>query len=240
MNIVCWDTGLQRIIPLRDQSGETLRNAYRNNWLRSYGRPRILVVDQQRLLCSCIFAEKVESDGTRLEVTPLEASWRNGKTERAGKDWKEDYCKMTQDGTEAQTWTDVEQDCDAVNQARASKIYDSWKSAYQRFFDKNPPQMEGAVLECGGPDLGVVSRHQTGELAQERSKETSSAPRSETLQGRTAQPLWFGRRGVNAADSPTSAFLVHGCSIQQHVGHGLDCIQWFCGQVCTISGTTVY
>ena len=89
MNIVCWGTGLQRVIPLRDQSGETLRNAYRNNWLRSYGRPRILVVDQQRSLCSGIFAEKVESDGTRLEVTPLEAPWRNGK-KRAGKDWKED------------------------------------------------------------------------------------------------------------------------------------------------------
>ena len=48
-------------------------------------------VDQQRSLCSGIFSEKVESDGTRLEVTPLEAWWRNGKTERAGKDWKEDY-----------------------------------------------------------------------------------------------------------------------------------------------------
>ena len=75
-NIVCWGTGLQRVIPLRDQSGETLRNAY----------TRILVVDQQRSLCSGIFDEKVESDGTRLEVTPLEAPWRNGKTERAGMD----------------------------------------------------------------------------------------------------------------------------------------------------------
>ena len=103
MNTVCWGTGLQRVIPLRDQSGETLRNAYRNYWLRSYGRPRNLIVDQQRSLCSGIFAEKVESDGTRLEVTPLEAPWSNGKTERAGKDWKEDYCKMRQDGPEAQT-----------------------------------------------------------------------------------------------------------------------------------------
>ena len=125
MNIVCWGTGFQRVIHLRDQSGESLRNAYRNNWLRPYGRPRILVVDQQRSLCSGIFAEKVESDETRLEGTPLEAPWRNGKTERAGKNWKEEYYKMTQDGPEAQTWTDFEEDCDAVNQARASKINDS-------------------------------------------------------------------------------------------------------------------
>ena len=115
-----------------------------------------------------MFTEKVESDGTRLEATPLEAQWRNGKTERAGKDWKEDYHKMTLDGTEAQTWTDFEEDCDAVNQARASQINDSGYSAYQRVFGKNPPQREDAVLECGTADLGVVSRQQKGELGQER------------------------------------------------------------------------
>ena len=239
MNIVCWCTGLQRVIPLRDQSG---RNAYRNNWLlRSYGRPRILVVDQQRSLCSGIFEEKVESDGTRLEVTPLEAPWRIGKTGRAGKDWKEDYYKMTQDGPEAQTWTDFEEDCEAVNQARASKINDSGYSAYQRVFGKNPPRMEDAVLECGGADLGVVSGQQTGEWAQERSITMRRIAQQASLaldhkrrwkralhhavkhykgELHVGQPLWFWRRG--------------------HVGHGLDCIPWFCGQVCTIPGTTVY
>ena len=99
----------------------------------------------------------------------LEAPWRDRKTEREGEDWKEDYNKMTQDGPEAQMWTDFEEDCDVVNQARASKNNDSGYSAYQRVFGRNPPQMEDAVLECGGADLGVVSRQQTGELAQERS-----------------------------------------------------------------------
>ena len=72
---------------------------------------------QQRSLCSGIFAESVQGDGTRLEVTPLEAPWRNGKTERAGEDWKEHHYKTTQDGPEAQTWTDFAEDCDAVNQS---------------------------------------------------------------------------------------------------------------------------
>ena len=111
----------------------------------------------------CRFSAAAESDGTRLEVTPLEAPWSNGKTERAGKDWKEDYYKVTQDGTEAQTWTDVEEDCDSVNQARASKISDSGYSACQRVFGRNPPQKEGAILECGGADPAVVSRQQTQE-----------------------------------------------------------------------------
>ena len=75
MNIVCWCTGLQCVVPLRDQSGETLRNAYRNKWLRSHGRPRILVVDHQHSFCSGIFADKVESDGTY--ITLRNTTWAN-------------------------------------------------------------------------------------------------------------------------------------------------------------------
>ena len=76
---------------------------------------------------------------------------------------------MTEDGPEAQMWTDFEEDCDAVNQARTSKINDSGYSAYQRVFVKNPAHMEDAILECGGADQGEVSWQQTGELAPERS-----------------------------------------------------------------------
>ena len=194
--------------------------------LRSYGRPRILVVDQQRSLCSGIFAEKVESDGTRLEVTLLEAPWRNGKTERAGKDWKEDYHETTQDGPEAHTWTDFEEDCDAVNQAKASKINDSGYNAYQRVFGRNPPQMEDAILECGGADLGVVSKQQTREVAQERSMTASPAPRYETLQGPSAcwtTPLVLAT-GSKCSQETTKCFLA------PRRGH----------QVCPISSATVF
>ena len=72
---------------------------------------------------------------------------------------------MTQDGPEAPTRKDFEEDCDAVNQAKASKNNDSGYSAYQRVFGRNPPQMEDAVLECGRADLGEVSPQQTGGLA---------------------------------------------------------------------------
>ena len=58
MNIQCCGTGMQRVVPLRDQSGDTLRTALRNSWLRSYGRPRMLVVDQQRTLCTGIFCRE--------------------------------------------------------------------------------------------------------------------------------------------------------------------------------------
>ena len=104
MNIVCWGTGLQRVIHLRDQSGETLRNAYRNNWFRSYGRPASLLSTSSAASAQAFSRKK----------------------------WK----AMGRD------WSDFEEDCDAVNQARTSKINDSGYSAYQRVFGKNLPQME--------------------------------------------------------------------------------------------------
>ena len=145
--------------------------------------------------------ENVESDGTRLEVTPLEAPWKNGKTGRAGKNWKEDYHKMTQDGPEAQTWKDFEEDCDTANQARASKINDSRYSAYQRVLGRNPPQMEDAVLKRGGADFGVVSRQQTGELAASLALDQKRrwkqalyhAPKHYKGELHVGQPLWFWR-----------------------------------------------
>ena len=72
---------------------------------------------------------------------------------------------MKPDGPGAQTWTDSEEDCDAVNQARTSKTDDSRYSAYQHVFGRKPPQMDDAILECEEADLGVVSWQQTGELA---------------------------------------------------------------------------
>ena len=99
--------------------------------------------------------------------------WDETRSDTAGgtvEEWQDRTCGQGLEGRLLQddTRTDFEEDCDAVNQATASKINDSGKSAYQRVFGKNPPQMEDAVLECGGADLGVVSRQQTGELAQER------------------------------------------------------------------------
>ena len=57
----------------------------------------------RKLVYKVFFTEKVESDGNRREVTSLEAPWRSDKTDRAGRDSKEDYYKMTQDGSEALT-----------------------------------------------------------------------------------------------------------------------------------------
>ena len=107
-------------------------------------------------------------------------------------------------------------------------------SAYQRVFGENPPQMEDAVLECGGADLGVVSGQQTGELAQERSmtmrrialqaglaldhkrrwkRALHHATKHHMGELHVGQSLWFLRRGANATKKPTSAFWHPGAVI---------------------------
>ena len=94
-------------------------------------------------------------------------------------------------------------------------------------FRQKSPQMEDAIFECGGAGLGVVSRRQAGELAQERSMterrlalQTSLALDHKRRWKRAlhhaakhnkgglhvGQPLWFWRRGANAAKKPTNAF----------------------------------
>ena len=94
--------------------------------------------------------------------------------------------------------------------------------------------MEDAILGCGGADLGVVSRQQAGELAQERSmtmrrlalqaslaldhkrrwkRAQHHAARHYKGELHVGQPLWFWRRGANAAKKPTNAFLHTGVVI---------------------------
>ena len=237
MNILCRCTGLQRVV---SPVGTNFEDRVQKTIGCDHTEGPVSLSSISNASCALAFvAEKVESDATRLEVTPLEAPWRNGKTERAGKDRKEDNHNMTQDGTEAQTWTDFEEDCDAVNQVRASKINDSGHSAYQRVFGRTPPQMEDAILACGGADLVVVSRQQAGELTQERSMTMRRLALQASLaldhrrrwkralhhaakhyQGEphVSQFLWFWRRGA----SPTNkCFLASRRCHQQHVGHSL-------------------
>ena len=138
--------------------------------------------------------------------------------------------RLLQDETRRSRSTDVdkfEEDFDAVNQARASK-----NQRLRVFVRTNVSsarillRWNDAVLVCRIADLDVVSRQQTGELAQERSmnmrrialqvslaldhkRRWKRALRHEAKDYKgdlhVGQPLWFWRRGGNAAKRPTSA-----------------------------------
>ena len=127
------------------------------------------------------FAEKVEGDGNRREVTSLEAPWRSDNTERAGMDCNEDYYKMTRKV--------FEEDRVTVNQTKASKNNDSRYNEYQRVLGRNPVQVEDAVLECGGEGVGMMS------LDQQRRSKRALCYAAKHYEGRlpVGRPQWFRR-----------------------------------------------
>ena len=140
---------------------------------------------------------------------------------------------MTQDGPEAQTWTDFEEDCDAVNQARASKNQrqriqrvptclrqESSTDGRCRFgmWRSRPRRGEPAADRRIG--TGTVDDYETpcptgkSSLGPQASMETSPAPAKHYKDElHVGQPLWFWRRGANAAKKPTNAFWHPGVAI---------------------------
>ena len=219
--------------------------------------------DSNRNLCSRIFAEKIESDGNRREVTSLEAPWRSDKTERAGRDCKEDYYKMTQNGSEASTRKvflrgprrrepsqGVKSQRQRVQCAPTCFRQESssderccfgvWRSRPRR----SKPAADRRI--CKGTVDEYETHRPTGKpgIGSQTSMETSPAHAAKHYKGELhlgQQPLWFWRRGWSERSKKTNRrILAPGCSNQQHVDHGLDCIPWFRSQVFTIPGTTVY
>ena len=165
---------------------------------------------------------------------------------------------MTQDCPEAQTWTDFEEDCDAVNQARASKI--------QRQRIQRVPTCFRQESSTGGRcRFGMWrSRPRRSEPAAELAQQRSMIVRRIALQASLAldhkrrwkralhhaakhfkgelhvgQPLWFWRRGANAAKKPTNAFWHPGVVISNTLTTVRDSPPRFRSQVCNIPGATV-
>ena len=127
--------------------------------------------------CALTFlAEKVESDGTQLEVTSLEAPWRNGETERAGKDWKEDHHKMTQDGPKHSG---------RVFRRQAGELTQEWSMTRRRLAVQASLALDHKRRWKRA--LHHAAKHNQGEL-------------------HVGQPLGFWRRGATAAKKPTNAF----------------------------------
>ena len=164
LNIICWGTDLQMCVRITQEDGTTLRKAYRETWLRHYGKPRVLVLDQGRNFSKGIFPERAEADGSTLQIIPTEAPWRNGKTERAGGEWKKTFYRTAEDVT-IQTTADLDELIDAVNISRNDLPGRSGFSAYQRVLGRVPALPEGIEEEDGAGHLGVISRLLNGDEA---------------------------------------------------------------------------
>ena len=86
LNIICWGTRYQMVIPLTGTKSQDVRNAYRH-WTTCFGAPRVVKCDLGREFKKD-FSARCATDGTILDPISLEAPTQNSITEREGKSFK--------------------------------------------------------------------------------------------------------------------------------------------------------
>ena len=87
LNIVCWSTRFQMVIPLRSHTAPDTRRAYLE-WVRFMGVPQRLYTDLGKEFCAA-FQDGAELDDTIVEPSALEMPTQRSITERSGKTFKE-------------------------------------------------------------------------------------------------------------------------------------------------------
>ena len=90
LNIVCWGTSYQPVGKVRGDGKKTPENVWNtfvHQWVRIFGIPEIVVVDPGTEFQG-YFAEMMSTHGATLLPTDARSPWQNGRTERAGKEWK--------------------------------------------------------------------------------------------------------------------------------------------------------
>lgn len=83
LNIVDWGTCFQVLEPAQGLTAEKAWTAFMRGWVRIFGMPKILVVDQGREFLG-EFARKGGEHGALIRTIGARAPWQNGRTERHG------------------------------------------------------------------------------------------------------------------------------------------------------------
>lgn len=93
LNIVCWGSRYQMVLPLRATTSQAVREAYRM-WIRNYGAPRLVKADLGKEFQK-EFSLRCASDGSELDPSSLESPTQNAITEREGKSYKMMFSKTS-------------------------------------------------------------------------------------------------------------------------------------------------
>ena len=96
LNMVDWATGFQLLEPLQNMQSDHLWQTFMSTWVRIFGVPECVVVDQGREFGKD-FAEKLGEAGAVLKVIGARAPWQQGRTERHGGLAKEIFTKLRED-----------------------------------------------------------------------------------------------------------------------------------------------
>ena len=95
VNIVDWHSHFQLVVPMKGETAEHVRAAYRQ-WTRFFGPPRRLMIDLGPEY-KAQFRKQAEQDGSEVIPSSVEAPYQRGLTERAGGIYKNILYKAMQD-----------------------------------------------------------------------------------------------------------------------------------------------
>ena len=92
-NMLCWGTLFQLVDPVADKCASTVAQCVLDRWIRYFGPPLVVIVDQGKEFVGKDFTDMCNAQGILLHVIDVRAPWQNGRTERHGDLFKKLYDK---------------------------------------------------------------------------------------------------------------------------------------------------
>ncbi len=171
LNIICWCTRFQLVIPLKDHTPRGARQAL-YQWFRIFGVPEVIYSDLGKEFRGC-FEQMTDQQAVILDPGSLESPTQRSLTERAGKNFKEILSRTLMEIT-CQTWEEWEEAVDVVTATVNRLANKSGFSPVQRMLGYSP-RIPGTLLSGGHNDHSTTSRYLAGDQQVQRSMKLREA-----------------------------------------------------------------
>ena len=199
LNIICWASRFQMVIPLEDHTPGSARRAYLQ-WLKLFGPPERVYVDLGKEFRGA-FELGAEVDSTYFEPGSLEMPTQRSITERAGKSYKAVLSKAMEqyDCHGEEDWLEL---VDIVNMTMNRLVNKSGYSPIQRVLGYTP-RIPGGLFSGGAADLPTISRLHGGDLQMQKAQEMRLAAAKAFYEADANQCL---RNALHAGHRPQREF----------------------------------
>ena len=99
LNVLCWGTGKMIVVHTTSKKAVDTRRNFLQTWVKPFGYPELLVVDQGPEFVGEEFSTYLREQGVLVHFTDAQSPWQNGATEKAGGAFKELLDKVILDAT---------------------------------------------------------------------------------------------------------------------------------------------
>lgn len=171
LNVICWSTRFQLVLPLRDHTPRGARQAL-YQWFKIFGVPEIIYSDLGKEFQGC-FEQMTDQQAIILDPGSLESPTQRSLTERAGKNFKEILSRTLMEVT-CKTWEEWEEAVDIVTATVNRLANKSGFSPVQRMLGYSP-RIPGTLLSGGYNDQSTTSRYLAGDQQVQRSMKLREA-----------------------------------------------------------------